>query len=572
MREGEPVAEQPVMLIVDDVETNRVILSQFFQEEYAIRMAANGQEAWEIVCQESVQIVLADLVMPVMDGYALLAMMKKDERTASIPVIVMTGHSDSDSEVRAMEMGAADFITKPYNPTVVRYRVRNVMARLENEWRKLEQAASDRQLMQVNRSVERDQLTDLYNRESFYRHAARLMQEHMEEQYDIIYLDVSCFKVVNDLFRMETGNIVLKTAGYYFKAVAGGTGIVGRLEADHFAICLPADQLDMDQFIAGLDGAVQSLGISHNILFYAGVYPVEDQFLPVDQMCDRARMALERVRGSYIRRYSYYDKSMREQMLEEQMLVRDMEFGLQDHQFRIFLQPVYNLHTGHVVSAEALVRWQHPTSGLVSPGKFIPLFERNGFIVRLDRFVWEEACRNLRRQLDEFGTVVPISANVSRLNFYNEGLLAYMLSLIEKYELEPWMLKLEVTETAYTENPQQLCSAIQEFQAHGFKILMDDFGSGYSSLNMLKNLPVDILKIDMGFVSDIEKDGRASVIMEQVVHMARLLGMEIVVEGVETKPQIDFLDKIGCGQIQGYYFAKPRAEADVAQLLIDDRK
>lgn len=571
MREGEPVAEQPVMLIVDDVETNRVILSQFFQSEYQIRMAENGKEAWDILAQEHVHIVLADLVMPVMDGYALLAAMKKDERTASIPVIVMTGHSDSDSEVRAMEMGAADFITKPYNPIVVRYRVRNVMARLENEWRKLEQAASDRQLEQVNRSVERDSLTDLYNREAFYRRAARLMQEHMDEPYAIVYLDVSCFKVVNDLFRIETGNIVLKTAAYYFKAVVSGHGVVGRLEADHFAICLPASQLNMDQFIAGLDSAVQSLGISHNIIFYAGVYPVEDQFLPVDQMCDRARMALERVRGSYIKRYSYYDKSMREQMLEEQMLVRDMEFGLQDGQFRIFLQPVYNLHTHHIVSAEALVRWQHPTSGLISPGKFIPLFERNGFIVRLDRFVWEAACRYLRRQLDMFGQVVPVSANVSRLNFYNEGLLEYMLSLIAKYELQPWMLKLEVTETAYTENPQQLSSAIKAFQAKGFKILMDDFGSGYSSLNMLKNLPVDVLKIDMGFVSDIENEGRARIIMEQVVHMAQLLGMEIVIEGVETKPQIDFLEKIGCEQIQGYYFAKPMAEADFTQLLVDDK-
>ena len=551
------MADQPVMLIVDDIEMNRVVLSQFFQDDYHIEMAENGREAWEMILHTPVQIVLLDLVMPVMDGYALLTQLKQDERTAGIPVIVMTGNSERDSEAQAMEMGAADFITKPYNPTVVRYRVRNVMARQENEWRKLEQAAQGRQLQQVNRDVELDQLTGLYNREAFYRRASRLMQERADTSYMIIYLDVSCFKVINDLFRMETGNLILQTAAYYFKASVGDKGVVGRLEADHFALCVPQDAVQMESFMAGLDSTLSSLGISHHIVFYAGIYPVEDVFLPIDQMCDRARMALDRVRGSYIERYGYYDKSMREQMLEEQMLVRDMEFGLQDRQFCIFPQPVYDLKTNEIVGAEALVRWQHPASGLVSPGKFIPLFERNGFIVRLDRFVWEEACRLLQEMKEKYGRVVPLSVNVSRLNFYNEGLEAYLMGMLEHYQLEPQMLKLEITESAYTDNPRQLQHTIESLQARGFRIMMDDFGSGYSSLNMLKNLPVDILKIDMGFVSDIEKRGRGSIIMEAIVRLAQRLGMEIVVEGVETQAEIDFLAEIGCRQIQGYNYAKP---------------
>lgn len=556
------------MLIVDDVEINRVILSQFFQDDYAIVLAENGKQAWDIVRKEPVNIVLADLVMPVMDGFTLLSLIKKDERTANIPVIVMTGSSDSDNEVRAMEMGAADFITKPYHPTIVRYRVRNVMARLENEWRKLEQAAKDRQLSEIHRYVDRDALTDLYNRESFYRRAAEIMQSSMDVPYDIIYLDISCFKIINDLFRMETGNIILKTAAYYFRAVVGEDGIVGRLEADHFALCMPAEQFDPDTFFDGLKSTVRSLGISHNIVFYAGIYPVEDAFLPVDQMCDRARLALERVRGSYVKRYAFYDKSMREQMLEEQMLVRDMEFALQDHQFCFFLQPIYNLHTNEVVSAEALVRWNHPTEGVISPGKFIPIFERNGFIVRLDRYTWESVCQYLRKELDQHGHVVPISANVSRLNFYNEDLLEYLLSLIGKYQLEPWMLRLEVTESAYTENPRQIAAVIQKFQEKGFQVLMDDFGSGFSSLNMLKNLSMDVLKIDMDFVPDIDKkNSRAQIIMKDVVRMAQELKTDIIVEGVETKDQIDYLDSIGCEKIQGYYYSRPVPQEDFEKLL-----
>lgn len=564
--------EKTVMLIVDDVEINRAVLSQFFQDEYTVLEAVNGQEALKIIESQPVGIVLVDLVMPVMDGYELLGIMKRRDQYAGIPVIVMTARSDGDSEARAMEMGAADFITKPYNPTIIRCRVKNVMARLENEWRKVEQLAKDRQLVEMHRYIEKDSLTQIYNRETFYRKAAELMQGNADTAYNIVYLDISCFKVINDLFRIEMGNLILKTAAYYFKVIMGEKGLCARIEADHFALCLPASQLNIEKLIAGLDSTVQSLGISHNILFYAGVYPVDNAFLPVDQMCDRAHMALNRVKGNYITRYAYYDKSMRELMLEEQMIVRDMEFALQEGQFCIYMQPVYNLRTNQIVSAEALVRWNHPVKGMIPPGKFIPVFERNGFVVRLDRFIWEEACRFLKASLERGGAFVPVSVNVSRLNFYNLDLIEFLLHLIKKYELEPWMLKLEVTESAYTDNPHQLMMVVRELRMNGFSVLMDDFGSGYSSLNMLKDLPVDVLKIDMGFVREIERSTRASAIIRAIVSMARNLEMGIVVEGVETKPQVDFLGSIGCEDIQGYYFSRPLPEEEFNGLLLRDQQ
>ena len=332
--------DKPVMLIVDDVEINRVVLTQFFQEEYQIMEAENGQEAMEIIEGQSVNIVLVDLVMPVMDGFQVLAMMKRNDQLAGIPVVVMTANNDGDSEARAMEMGAADFITKPYNPTIVRCRIRNVMAREENEWRKVAQMAQNRQLVEMHQHVEKDSLTGIYNREAFYRKAAELMQEHHQTGYSIVYLDISCFKVVNDLFRIETGNLILKTAAFYFNVLTGDGGLCARIEADHFALCQPTEKLDMDNLIAGLDSTIQSLGISHNILFYAGVYPVENVFLPVDQMCDRAHMALNRIKGRYMTRYAFYDKAMRDQMIEEQMIVRNMEDALHEGQFVINLQHV----------------------------------------------------------------------------------------------------------------------------------------------------------------------------------------------------------------------------------------
>ncbi len=551
--------DKPIMLIVDDVEINRVVLTQFFQEEYQIMEAENGQEAMSIIENQPVNIVLVDLVMPVMDGFQVLAMMKHNDQLAGIPVVVMTANNDGDSEARAMEMGAADFITKPYNPTIVRCRIRNVMAREENEWRKVAQIAQNRQLIEMHQHVEKDSLTGIYNREAFYRKAAELMQEHHQTQYSIVYLDISCFKVVNDLFRIETGNLILKTAAFYFNVLTGGDGLCARIEADHFVLCKPTKNLDMDNLMVGLDSTIQSLGISHNVLFYAGVYPVDNAFLPVDQMCDRAHMALNRIKGRYMTRFAFYDKAMRDQMIEEQMIVRNMEYALQEGQFVINLQPVYEIPARKVIGAEALVRWNYP-KGPIPPSKFIPIFENNGFIVRLDRFVWEEACKVLRAQIDAGLEPVPISVNLSRLNFYSHDLLDFLQSLIKKYDLQPDLLKLEITESAYMENPHQLIAMVRAFRGAGFSVLMDDFGSGFSSLSMLKDLPVDVLKIDMAFVQEVDKSSRAGAIMESIVELGKHLNMDVVVEGVETQEQLDFLVKIGCREIQGYYFAKPLAK------------
>ncbi|WP_303758088.1 bifunctional diguanylate cyclase/phosphodiesterase [Selenomonas ruminantium] len=548
--------DKPVMLIVDDVEINRVVLTQFFQEEYQIIEAENGQEAMTVIEQQPVSIVLVDLVMPIMDGFQLLSMMKRNDQFAGIPVVVMTANNDGDSEARAMEMGAADFITKPYNPTIVRCRIRNVMAREEIEWRRVAQVAQNRQLMEMHQYAEKDALTGIYNREAFYRKSAELMQEHHQTSYSIVYLDISCFKVINDLFRIETGNLILKTAAFYFNMVVGEDGLCARIEADHFVLCFPTDKLDMSKIIAGLDSTIQSLGISHNVLFYAGIYPVDNAFLPIDQMCDRAHMALNRIKGRYMTRFAYYDKAMRDQMIEEQMIVRNMDYALQEGQFYINLQPIYETESNSIFGAEALVRWNY-NKGQISPGKFIPIFEKNGFIVRLDRFVWDEACKVLRAQIDAGLKPVPISVNLSRLNFYSQDLLEYLQGLMKKYDLPTNLLKLEITESAYMDNPHQLIAMVRAFKGHGFSVLMDDFGSGYSSLSMLKDLPVDVLKIDMAFVQEVDKSSRAGAILESIVELGKHLRMEVVVEGVETKEQVDFLERIGCRVIQGYYFSKP---------------
>ena len=557
---------KPVMLIVDDVNINRTVLAQFFHDDYRIVEAENGKEALAMLEQEAAHIVLVDLMMPVMDGLEFMSVLKNNDQYKGLPVVAMTTNNDLDGQTWAVELGAADFITKPFNPAVVRCRVKNVIGSAENEWRKVTQLASDKQLAEVVSFVDNDSLTGLFNRESFYRKASRLIRDNPDVEYEIMYLDVYSFKVINDLFTMETGNLVLKTAAYYFNVLTSSGGICGRVESDHFVLCVPRGQLRIEHLLEGIDSTMLSLGISHNIVFYAGIYDVENTYMPLEQMCDRARMAMNTVKGSKLHRYAYYDEKMRQLMLEEQMIVRDMEFALQEKQFSVYLQPVYDAETGKIASAEALVRWQHPSQGIISPGKFIPVFERNGFIVRLDRYVWEMVCEFMAELREATGILLPVSVNVSRLNLYNLDLLDFLMGLIRKHELSPEYLHLEITEEAYTQDSHQLIEEVEMFRQNGFKVSLDDYGKGYSPLSMLKELPVDTLKVDIGFMKRGDKAARGTRIMEGVVDVARDLGLDVVVEGVETKEDRIFVTQMGAELIQGYFYAKPMPSDDFVEL------
>ena len=559
--------QKPLMLIVDDVEINRVILAQFFKDDYEICEASNGEEALLFVEGHPVSVILLDLVMPIMDGFELMTRLKRDDRFRDIPIIVTTARNENDNEVRAMELGAADFISKPYNPTVVRSRIQNVISRLENEWRKLEQSAQSKAIFDMRRRIEVDSLTNLYDRDNFCRKAASFMQMDATKKYAVVYLDANSFKVVNELYGVETGNLMLRSAAAFLQNVSDSLGVAGRLEADHFVLCLPADALNIDAIIHGLDGILQSLNIPKNIRFYAGIYPVSNVFLAVSQMCDRAHAALKTAKRTYTIRYAWYDEKMREDEVEEHLILRDMAGALASGQFSINLQPIYNVETGADVGGEALVRWYHPLKEFISPARFIPIFEKNGFVAQIDRFVWEEACKLLAHEKETFDRVIPVSVNLSRLNFYDEQLIEHILDLMQKYGLEPWMLELEITESAYTDNMHLLIDTVARFRKEGFKILLDGFGSGHSSLNMLRNMPVDFLKLDLRFLGDIQNDSRARAIVKNVLQLSKDLAMDAIVEGVETKEQLDFLTSVGCRNIQGFYVARPMTKEDYLDRL-----
>jgi EAL domain-containing protein (putative c-di-GMP-specific phosphodiesterase class I) len=284
-------------------------------------------------------------------------------------------------------------------------------------------------------------------------------------------------------------------------------------------------------------------------------------------MCDRAVMAANSIKGNYDVDIAYYDDSFREKMLYEQQITNYMEEALKTKQFQVYFQPKYQLESEKMAGAEALVRWIHPEEGFMSRGEFIPLFEKNGFITELDTFVWEETCRKIALWIETYGKYVPVSVNVSRKDIYKQDLPILLLNIVHKYGLEPKHLHLEITESAYTENPEQLISVVGKLKEEGFVIEMDDFGSGYSSLNMLAELPIDILKLDMKFVQNKGPHSKNESIMSCMIELAKKIDLIVVAEGVEEQKQIDMLREMKCDIVQGYYFSKPLPADDFEKRL-----
>ena len=405
--------------------------------------------------------------------------------------------------------------------------------------------------------AEHDSLTGIYNKENFYTRTADMLSSCEACKFVLVRCNIERFKFINDFFGIETGDIVLKELAAKFGDVFDGIGTYGRLDSDNFAACIPLAQFDAEAFYKDIQKCLESLNIEYEIPLKLGVFIIDDITIPVSQMCDRAALALQTIKGNYMKGISYYDEAMRQAMLDEQNLTYDMERALAEREFVIYLQPVYSVTEGCPIGAEALVRWQHPTRGFLTPDKFIPIFEKNRFITKLDAYVREEACRYLSERKRLGKVIVPISVNVSRLNIYTSNFCGQLVALLDKYELDHKYIKIEITESSYTDTPQRMVSLINCLHSNGFAVLMDDFGSGYSSLNMLKDIDVDILKIDRNFINGIESSERGSSVLGSIVRLAKWLNIPVVAEGVENAAQLDYLTGLGCDCIQGYYFSPP---------------
>lgn len=407
-----------------------------------------------------------------------------------------------------------------------------------------------------------DQLTGLYNETYFYRRVQEQLEANPKEQFVLVCSNIRGFKIINDVFGTEAGDRLLIQTAERMKEHASPWLLYGRLEGDKFAVMMPRKRYRPEVFLSVVHEVVgQDSGISYPVEIYFGVYEITDPTVPVSVMCDRAFMAVNTIKGSYDERIAYYDEALRDTVIEEQELTAELGDAMENGEIQMYLQPQVSTE-GDLIGGEALVRWRHPKRGMLSPGVFIPIFEKSGFIVRLDRYIWEQACIQLQKWKRQGREHLSISVNISPRDFYYLDLYQILTELVEKYDIAPKNLKLEITETAIMQNLEKQLDLISRLQNYGFTVEMDDFGSGYSSLNMLKDIQVDVLKIDMLFLGKTKDEERSRAIIRTIISLSKQLGMLVITEGVETREQVDFLTEIGCDVFQGYYFAKPMPVED----------
>lgn len=412
-----------------------------------------------------------------------------------------------------------------------------------------------------------DELTGIYNKQAFYTKTKEMLLDNPDKNFDLLRINIERFKVLNDLFGESTGDKLLRYIGKFLKEINLPLCVSGRLYADNFVVCYEAGKGDSRRMINTLQMVADSFAINNRTILSFGLYRIDDKTLPVSVMCDRANMALWKAKGNFKNPYCEYDEKMRQQVLKEQKIINAMEIAIQNKEFTLYLQPKYDIEKGAIIGAEALVRWISLENGFISPGDFIPVFENNGFVYEVDKFIWEESCRYLRKWLDEGREVHPISVNVSRIDLYDPKLVKHLVDLREKYQLPSQYLELEITESAYTEDPEQIITITRQLREAGFVILMDDFGTGYSSLNMLKDIQIDVLKLDMGFLKSSDYSAKGGNILTAILKMAESLKMQTIAEGVETKEQVEFLKGIGCKYVQGFYYSKPLPVGEFEKLI-----
>ncbi len=457
------------VLVVDDEMINRELLGNMLKSDYEVVYAENGQQAMDVLQKEKgkFSLILLDLMMPVMNGDEVLRRCKSDPALSGIPVIVLT--QDEDAEVSSIRTGADDFIKKPYNmPEVILARCERIIDLYEKK--------------HLIDSAEADSLTGLYSNDFFFEYI-RQLEEYNSGRMDAIVMDIEHFHLLNEIYGREEGNAVLKKVASIIEGeLENSFGIACRSVADTFYIYYSGT----DDYKALADRITGELGAdsfsSAKIRLRIGINRDVDRNDSPEQWFDHAKLACNGLRRDYTKTLAFYDKDLHDEQLYHARLINDMEQSIENHDFTVFYQPKYGIQGERyqLRSAEALIRWKHPELGMISPGDFIPLFEGNGLVQKLDRYVWEEAGAQIAKWKKEFGITVPVSVNVSRIDIYDPKLEETLLSILEKNGLTTKEMLLEITESAYSDNAARLIEVINNLRDKGFRIEMDDFGSGYS--------------------------------------------------------------------------------------------
>ncbi len=526
-----------------------------------------------IVLDEDFLFKNQDLISKIQEKSFLLNSID-DKITLKIPIIGIMKEINLEAQKKFYELGALECFPACTPPENL-FEILNHIAAHNSEQEQHISSLHEMQKNTIKQLIRLDKKTGVYNKQTFLHKTHEMITKNPDKHYYLILSNLDRFKVFNDLFGFSAGDEILEKIGAHLNSTISDFSTYGHIYADHFVVCTPVVSNEILFKILGkIDAYIKELHQNFDFICRYGIYEITDPNTDVSLAIDRAELAVASIKQNFTERFAFYNDSMIKRLKDEQELISDMIIGLQRNEFTVYLQPQYDYTTESLVGAEALVRWIHPTKGLISPALFVPVFERNGFITQLDLFIWEKTCQLLKKWKDMDLNPIPVSVNISRRDIYNQNLVQIFNGLLKKYNLTPDLLRLEITESAYMENPTQLIQVVKELRDNGFCLEMDDFGSGYSSLNTLKEVPVNVLKLDMKFIAsdtqdlkDGKNDSKGGNILSSVIRMANWLHLPVIAEGIESKEQADYLKSIGCFYMQGYYFARPLPIEKYEELL-----
>ena len=540
------------ILIVEDNEMNLKMLDALLADKYEVLTAKNGRIGLNILEEKykELSLVLLDVHMPVLNGFEFLKRMREDALLSSVPIMVITANGGIDVELNCLDLGAADFITKPYHSDIIIRRIRNVI-RLKESSLTLE-------------AVERDELTGLYTEQAFSHYVKQIMSFKPNKKMQLIVAKVKDFKLVNSIYGAEKADEFLRyLASAYSKRLKDG--LIARKANTSFVCLLYGDkELDHRKMADTINEISENAPIKGVKVKY-GIYEDIDKNLPISTCYDYVSLAIETIMESYDHDIAFYTEEIAKKRIHEQMIENCFEEALNDEEFLVYYQPKIDLSTEKVIGAEALVRWKKSDGTMVPPEEFIPVYEKNGQIEKLDEYVFRKVCQLQRREMDEWKKLINISVNLSRSSILHDGIAECYIKIAKENKIPFSCVPLEITESAAIYG-KRIHSTTEQLVNAGFKLHMDDFGSGYSSMLCLNQIPFSALKIDKSLIDHVcEEKGKT--LVEQVIMLSKLLNMKVIAEGVETEEQIIELRKMNCDEIQGFYYAKPMPEKEFTEYV-----
>lgn len=568
----EAIKKEHRALIIDDAYSNREILKDILKDEVEVVEFDNGKDALDYLMDHfyDLDIVLLDLVMPGMNGFEVLEFMRRKHMTDYLPVIMISADDEERNMEYAFDLGAIDFIARPFSERIVLRRVLTTISLFEKQKDLI--SLIDMQFKPDDQKI--DELTGLPYKQNFYNKVHSHLLSSGNTKLYMVAIDIDHFKLFNNFYGWEKGDQYLRLMGRFLNEFTRRHGgIAGYLGGDDFAVLCPnktAAMKELEKKMMQDAKRHRNFGVGFGPKF--GFYEIENNADSVEKIYNNAVIALDSISGDYTKHVAWYDAQMIGKVQNEFELLSDIRRGMEENEFVFYMQPKVNMDTKEVVGAEALARWIHHDKGLLSPAVFIPIMEKNGFVSSIDYRIWKNVVEWISgmKKSGHGHMVLPVSINVSRADIYSMDVADTLKELCDEEKVSYDAIEVEITETAYMEDFERINSTVEKLHKYGFTVSMDDFGSGYSSLNALKNMNVDALKIDMRFL-DLNQDNsiKGIGILEGVLNMAKTLDLPTIVEGVETEEQSLILMNQGCKMAQGYYYYRPMPVDEYEKLILN---